>query len=361
MKKIGIVTFQESGNYGALLQAYALKNAIGELGYSADIINYHSKEKEGQYASFSLHRSALVNLNTLLSAGIAKKVNKCNDKFREEMLALDPKPLSREDMKDLNGSYDKFVCGSDQIWNPKSVKHDGTYFLDFVANPNQRVAYAPSVGVFTLDDKDVDFFRSGVEGIPHLSVREKSGAELIKRLTGKDALVVLDPSLLLKREQWESLAGENKRKRGYILLFMVGYSAKAVALAKTLAKQKNLDILTPIKTVRDYKDGFKSFIGGPLDFLNAIRYADYVITTSFHGLMFSTMFHKQFLIVEKSAAKNEGACRIHDFMEVTGLRYRIYSDKPDQMDAPINYNAVDRSVAALREQSIRYLSSSLEA
>ena len=361
MKKVGIVTFQESGNYGALLQAYALKTAIGELGYSAEVINYHSKEKEGQYASFSLHRSPLVNLNTLLSAGITKKVRGCNDAFRRDMLALKPEQLDREGMKGLNGSYDMFVCGSDQIWNPRSVKHDGTYFLDFVDDPARRVAYAPSVGISALDEKDLPFFRSGVEGIPHLSVREKSGAELIKQLTGKDALVVLDPTLLLRREKWEKLTGENKRKKGYILLFMVGYSPKAVALAKSLAKEKNLDVLTPIKTVRDYKDGFKSFLGGPLDFLNAIRHADYVITTSFHGLMFSTLFQKQFLIVEKSAAKNEGACRIHDFMDMTGLRDRIYADDPARIDDPIDYSAVELAVEGLRERSLQYLASSLEA
>lgn len=361
MKKIGIVTFQESGNYGALLQAYALKTAIGEFGYSADVINYHSKEKEGQYASFSLHRSPLVNLNTLLSAGITKKVKRSNDAFRRDMLGLKPEQLDRAGMKGLNGSYDKFVCGSDQIWNPKSVKHDGTYFLDFVDAPERRVAYAPSIGISVLDEKDIPFFRAGVEGVPYLSVREKSGAELIKQHTGRDALVAADPTLLLSREKWEALTGENQRKKGYILLFMVGYSPKAVALAKTLAKEKNLDVLTPIKTVRDYKDGFKSFIGGPLDFLNAIRYADCVITTSFHGLMFSTLFHKQFLIVEKSAAKNEGACRIHDFLEMTGMNDRIYADDPGRMDAAIDYSAVDRAVADLKERSIRYLASSLEA
>lgn len=361
MKKIGIVTFQESNNYGALLQAYALKRAVSELGYSPEVINYHCKEKEGQYSSFSLHRSPLVNLNTLLSVGITKKVKRCNDSFRREMLSLSPKLLDRDALHALNAAYDRFICGSDQIWNPRSTRHDGTYFLDFVDAAERRIAYAPSIGLSGIDEKDLDFFRQGVEGIAHLSVREKTGAELIARHTGREALVVSDPTLLLRREQWEALAGENRRKKGYILLFMVGYSPKAVSLAKELAKAKGLEVLTPIKTVRDYKDGFKSFIGGPLEFLNAIRYADCVITTSFHGLMFSTLFGKQFLIVEKSASKNEGASRLHDFMELTGLQDRIYHDDPKQMDAPIDYEAVNRAVERLRERSLQYLSSSLDA
>jgi hypothetical protein len=130
---------------------------------------------------------------------------------------------------------------------------------------------------------------------------------------------------------------------------------------KQLAKEKGLEVVTPIKTIRDLKDGFKPFAGGPLEFINEIRNASYVITTSFHGLMFSIIFHKKFLTVEKPASKSKTASRIDDFLSLANLSDRKFSGDMNAIDNEIDYRAVDSIIAAMRQDSLDFLKNSLHS
>lgn len=359
-KKVGIITFQESNNFGAMLQAYALRKKVGDLGYDASIINYHCVNKESQYSTnLSCKRSFLVNINILLSKRLYAKSERLFNEFRKRYLHIDTVKIQLDGLEKLNNEYAAFICGSDQVWNPESTLNDSTYFLDFVNDARKRIAYAPSVGVSSIREQDREFFINGVKGITHLSVREKSAASIIQALTNRTPKVVVDPTLFLCKNDWEKLIGEPISREKYILFYNLDYTKQVVKEVKEIAKRMGLPVLMPARTIRDYKDGFKCYSWGPLEFLSAIKNAEYVLTTSFHGMMMSIIFHKDFLVFDKKASKNKLSSRIDDFLEMMNVKERKFTGDYGILTRRIDYDALDKRINMVTEESLRYLSDSL--
>lgn len=361
MKKIAIITFQESNNFGAMLQAYGLKTAVEKNGCYAEIVNYHCRAKEDQYSTKpSKNRSFLVNMNILLSRNIYSKSSEMFDAFRRNYLGLSSHIVQFDELQALNGQYDAFICGSDQVWNPKSIKGDTTYFLSFVEDKRKRISYAPSVGLTSIPSEYRNMFAEGVKQISCLSVREATAAKIIKELVGLDAKVVVDPTLLIEQKQWEKIAGERVFKDDYILLYNLDYTPDVIRFAKQLSKRVGLPVLMPVRTVRDYKDGFKGCIWGPEEFLAAVRDAKYVITTSFHGMMMSVIFEKDFFVMDKKSGKNQLSSRIDDFLELAGLQNRKFKGDFSAITEKVDYSNVKKKLEPLIKESQCYLSEAIK-
>ena len=360
-KKVGIITFQESNNFGAMYQAYGLQTAIEELGYTPEIIDYHCIAKEAQYSNrFSKDRTILQNINVMLSFGIYKQSRIKFDLFREKYLLLSECKYDKRQLNGLNSCYDAFVCGSDQIWNPDSVKDDGTFFLDFVSNVDKKIPYAPSIGITVISEEYRDLWIKYFNNFVTLSVREQSGATVIEQMTGRKAQVVLDPTLLISKKKWESILEPRVYEKPYILLYNLDYTPAMVDFAKRASKETGLPVLLPVRTIRDYKDGFKCYVWSPQEFLSAIYGAEYVITNTYHGMIMSVIFHKKLIMFDKKCSKNATGKRMDDFLNMVNLSHRKSDGSLKILSEDIDYDKVDLRLEEEKKRSLTYLKESIK-
>lgn len=204
----------------------------------------------------------------------------------------DTPPIMSSQLSQLNNQFDLFIAGSDQIWNFAITRGDTAFLLDFVTDPQKKSSYAASFGFDYIDEAAKPVFARLLPQFTHLSVREQSGARLVKQITGKDVPVVLDPTLLLPREHWAAFAAQVPSK-GYVLLYLMNENDKIISFAKNLARQKGL----PIRCLSSNKlKGIPCVGGTPEEFVGYFQNAACVVTNSFHGLAFSINLHKEFFV-----------------------------------------------------------------
>lgn len=256
------------------------------------------------------------------------------------------------------GGYNKLITGSDQVWNFGNCKVDGTHFLNF-AEDYQKIAYAVSFGTDMVDEAHRTQIAEWISHIPFLSVREPRGVEIVKELTGRDAQLVLDPSLLISKEQWKSIATMPKQLN-YILVYIRERRSKLFNdTVRRLSQKTGLPVveLTPYR--RGNKIGKCVFCPGPREWLGYFLNAEYVITNSFHGMAFSLNFNKQFysLLLNNEPTNS----RINGLLEQFSLQERIITDNTvlDNINN-INYKETNALLQAKRESSMTFLTNALK-
>lgn len=363
--RIGMMTWFSYHNYGTVLQAYALQAVIRGLGYEPFLINYNpapnaSYQKNKRFAS-----RALSSLYRRLFRSPYYETEERSDafaRFIKERLSVDEAEVVADvEFERLADAFDAFVCGSDQIWSPRYFDH--RYFLSFVHTGKQRIAYAPSFGCENVGEYPVaGEIASLLSEFDYLSSRESSGCKIIESLCGKYAKHVLDPTLLLDKEDWlyEFHRGVGIGE-GYCLCYFLGGLEKNWEKARMIARKLGLEIVAIPMSKKDYKRGcsFKNPVG-PEDFISLFANASFVCTDSFHGLAFSALFGIDFAVFKRFSewdpySQNE---RILDFLR------RI--DCPDRLvDRSINevlscltvdeWGQVGDRIRCAREDSIEYL------
>lgn len=360
-KKVSTLTFQESHNFGALLQTYALAKKLEMLGCQAEIINYHSRAKEAFYGGgYNKKNSLAVNLNQKLSFALRKRRKKVMDAFRRDYLKLtDRVYVEQSDLKSYAEGRDYIVCGSDQIWNVNNINYDTAYFLDFVEDPAKKVAYAPSFGISDISG-DRDFYQKNLQGFEKLSVREKAGAEIVRDLTGRDVPVVLDPCMLLEAKDWNTIEKEPDIKEPYIFVYYIKYSRKLIEYAKKISKQTGYKVVFSARTIRDYKDGFKNINIDVPQFIGTIKRAEYVITNSFHGTVFSILYGKKFVVFSDTRKSHNTNSRMRDLLEGLELENRFYRDGEDVLLESWDCESVNKLLDRKRRASEQYLKDALD-
>lgn len=380
--KIGICACYATLNYGSMLQAYATQITINNLGYDSEFIVYR-KSSSISYKIKQLPR--LFNKNLLFDKSIAlqkklalkmhpeiKKKDKCRKeaflKFSKEYYVKFSKEyIGYEELKKGAKNYDSVVVGSDQLWTPGGLATN-FYNLMFVPDNINKVSYATSFGVSQIPWYQKKRTKEYLERINFLSVREIAGAKIIKELTGRDANVVVDPTLLLSLEEWnERIPLKHIVSEKYIFCYFLGKNLKHRDIAKQLQQKTGLKIVcTPyldsfVKSDKSFGD-YQLFDIGPNDFVNLIRGAEYVLTDSFHGSVFSIIYHKKFITLNRfSNGRQSRNSRIDSLCEVLGLSERRQCDDIfTNMDAEIDYTIVDEKLDEIRKSSIEYLRKSLE-
>ena len=357
MKKIGIITIQ-GDNYGATLQAVALNKIINSMGYSVENLNYNdlSRIRRGLSTPQRI-RNILWNVLKSFITGNAR--NNAFNTFRKRHLILSLKSWTSQDsLKKNPPEYDLYISGSDQIWNPDVINGDYNYLLDFVPPGKVKASYASSFGKNSIPKQHTEIYRRLLSNYQYLSVREASGKELIRQLTGKDAQVVLDPTLLLGSSQWEKMASNVKEKEKYILCYyMPGDKVVNKAIRKaslTLAKRTDLHIVNL---------GLKEYFGlvpwldcrikaGPDDFIRLFLDAEYIVTNSFHGAAFAVNFGKRlFVPVNGRIAEGEALhTRLTEFLKMMHREQSMWIvTKQD------NHDVLFESQEAQLEESLRIL------
>lgn len=357
---IGILTFHCADNYGAMLQAFGLKNHLLEKGLNVEIIDYRPPYMTGRHwwMPFIPARDFLYALKEWI---YHLQMGKSFFLRRNNMKSFRRKYLIEKGQKQIffmyqfrNLSYRCYIVGSDQIWNPDiTFGLRKAYFGAFESkNKKKVIAYAASLGGTELSGEYDDEFARLLRFVNAVSVREKEAVPYIKRFFQGDVTVVPDPVLLLKQEAWQKVEVLSGRS-GYILIYMTERNDTLIACAKKLSYIKKLPVIElrseagkgDITFITDY-------VAGPSEFLGYIHGADYVLTNSFHGIAFSIIYHKKF---QAFLHKSLGV-RLRNILEICELEDRICErGQRFDIDSDIEWNCVDRHLEEYIEAAEEFI------
>lgn len=309
--KVFTITYSFAQNCGAMLQAYALKEFLAQSGYDAQVINYRKFDKTLFYIPDTIkgiiRTMPYIIANVFKLFGHIRRILKYRF-FRNRYLNLTSLCADEADLKKLNLQGNTFITGSDQVWNVGNGVSKA-FYLQFVQKGKNTISYAASFGVRDIPERYRQESIDGLNNIRHLSVREQTGQEIVRNLTGKEAELVADPVFLLDKSVWDNLAGKRIKRKPYIFVYYGGDAALSVA--KKIQEQTGLCI------VHDVIDM------GPVEFINYIKYAEYVVCNSFHALAFSIIFGKKFYCLND---RGRGGERSYNLLEqIAAEKYCIKS------------------------------------
>lgn len=342
MKKVAIITFTYGNNYGQRLQNYALQNVLKK--YNLDVYTIPQRKK---IHNFKQKIKKIINLRFTICELYRSKLFELFDKeniiYYKHFIAE-----NLESFNVFNMFFDVFVVGSDQVWNPFSPDVNETFFLTF-AEKSKRIAYAPSFSVDELPIECIEKYKKYISGFDNdkISVREDRGADIIKNLGG-DSCVVLDPTLLVDKNIWGIVSKKPniQIKSGYILMYILGNDKKSSI--DRYAKNKGLEIII-------LKEGTKEFSKtGPAEFLYLIENAEYIITDSYHGTIFSILNHKQFRNISRETDEFCMKSRFLTLYDKLGIDpEEIYGE----IDSSylLDYNLIDEKIEHERKKSQHFL------
>lgn len=350
-KSTGILTLSAAQNYGAVLQAYSLCEYLNKNYSNTEIINFIPKfitDIKGKYSFFAVDKSNIFNMirSVLISIiGLPMAVMRTYrfDKFRKNYCRY-----SSESYRDIYSGkdYDVYVVGSDQVFNLRLTKNDINFFLPNIKD--KKVSYAASLGVSELSLEEAKILKENLTLFSELSIREKTGRRLVSELLDREIFQHIDPVFLHTRDEWCKLARERLIKNRYILIYTFRGFDKACAFATKIAP--DCQIVNITHSPRKKKGNTLSFrIAGPREFLSLIRFADYVITDSFHGMAFSILFEKKFNVLPFEGTSS----RMEDLLMAIGLDNRIIYEGSGETGA-IDYIRVDNFIQEERRRTKQY-------
>lgn len=340
-KKIGIITFSNGYNYGAILQAFALHDFFKDASCDPVIVDYKSERFKNRYkiSVFSLNLKRLFINLYLLPAELKKRIK--IDAFRKEHLRIEE--FNR--VVDTQELYHLFVTGSDQVWNPEITGMDDNFLLSWVTDNHKKASYAASIGTDQLKDNEEQVLKDYLSSFDrnNILVREDGAQKIVQQLTGYDTTVVCDPTLLLSSDKWKALASKINSK-GYVLVYLFRTTKEKESRIIELANSKGLDIKWIRNPLRkneriDYVNGL-----GIEEWLGYFLNANYVVTDSYHGMMFSLIFNKNFTVL--SLGEDKSNDRFTTVLRRLDLMGRMNMDCDEWDTADIDYSAVKKKIDA---------------
>lgn len=390
--RIGIITFVKCDNYGAELQAYALQKKLNLLGYDTEVINLE-KEKGVIESSFSSYKNAILNRYKQygLIKGSLKIIELIKDKYnaRKAFAANSDKVKERhkifelffndyikhstkfytlEEMRNIQSlPYNVLIAGSDQIWNYMQTRYLDVFFL-MMANrwETKKISYAASFSVSSIPQSKRAMYKQYLENMDAISVREITGIDIVKNCSNCKAVTVLDPTLLLNRNEWIEYIGKKdylpKNKR-YVVIYTLSGSHYIYTLAKKIAKKLEAEVINIKLSFSKIKgdDGITHiWNAGPREFISIFSQAVYVITDSFHGTAFSINFNIPFTTLLNPASNINS--RALSILKLTGTESRLIYDngenkEPDTLN--IDFTPINKIIEKNREKSLKFIKENL--
>lgn len=374
MKKIGIITiYNGSINYGGNLQSYALTKRLLNDNYIAEQISFNPK-------SISVRKNSLfkkiMNLPKILSNIIKlKKSSSVNtikklafENFNKRIIPHSEKVYNRENINECVENYDAFITGSDQVWN--FAWYNPEFFLDFVPSSKKKISYSASIGRDSLTEEQKEVFKNSLKDFDAVSVREPSSIKLIEDLSPVPVVSTLDPTLLLEREDWDKVSSKRLIEEDYIFCYFLGNYKKTRKLVNEFAKKYELKIaFIPYMSGVALSDGkfgdYRLVDASPEDFISLIKHAKYIFTDSFHAVVFSHIYGKEFFVFnrDKRALMNG---RIKDITSLFACQER-YCDTNEKMAlsyieglSPLDYTRETDEFLTKKRESIEFLENNLK-
>jgi hypothetical protein len=363
-QKVALLSFHNAINYGACLQAYALQTAVQDMGIACEYLNYCNQRRQEGYDMGARMRKALRrrDVKTLVRTlcGLpfaAARKRKFARFYRAHVKTTQHIYRTCDELAAVQNAYDKFVVGSDQVWNDAHNGADPAYFLAFTQDTQKTVSYASSFGASSIPPEDQARYARLLGHIGCLSTREMRGVQLIAQLTGRAAHMVLDPVFLLEPAQWLKLLPAQKRMKPYTFYYLNAQFELAEFARRTGYQDRRRYILSSAVTLSDFaKKGQRvTFAMSPQQFLAQIYHAELVVTTSFHCLAFAILFQKPFVaVLSGDAGRDE---RLLNLLQITHLESRIFTGGMQKGDvlAAIDYADVFARLKPYVAHSHRFL------
>ena len=364
--KVGILTFHRALNYGAVLQAYALKTVIAEKGHNAEVVDYRNEVIESlyDYPGFFKHKGLKNKIKYLVYSRKERLQRARFEEFRKNYLGLvDSRIYTKDNISEANKNYDTFLVGSDQVWNPDAHDFDDNFFLSFASEKRKRHSYAASFGVESIDAKHFEKCKDLVSGFSVCSVRETQGIDVLNSLGKTEARVDLDPSLLLDKTNWQRNLNLAEPKEKYVLLYSFALTNRQKDMLRYCYKMgyKVKMIGKTLKNPFDFPCEFVSAVS-PVDFVQLFYGASFVVTNSFHGTAFAINFCKP-LAVELLPSGSKVNSRLVNILSLVSLDNRLLSDSiscEQIYNNSIDWECVKSKLQEMRASSIKYLEECLD-
>lgn len=389
--RIGIITFVKCDNYGAELQAYALQKKLNMLGYDAEVVNLEKQKKNlagfqtmkkailNRYKQYGIYKGCISVLNLIINKYLDKRALQNNTKqiiekhelfvkFFNEYIKHSACYYTLKSIYTKELPYDVFIAGSDQIWNYMQTDFLDVYFLMFANRLSARkIAYAGSFSVPDIPIGLLSRYRELINNLDYISVREIDAKTIIKDCAGKDAEVVLDPTLMINKEEWIKYVSNTSyiiKQERFVLIYTLSGSHYIYSLAKNIAKRLNANVLNINNNYRR-TTGDEGVIhiydAGPREFITLFSKAVYVITDSFHGTAFSINFNIPFTTLLNPASNMNS--RALSILEITKLKNRIIWDNGKKVfpeSLVVDFTIANSIVEEEKKKSLCFLTNALK-
>lgn len=365
--KVALLSFHNASNYGAALQAYALQKVIEAEGIECPYIDYQNFHRAHAYDMAYHIKDSLRKKNFKAAIAyilgypfIELRNRNFRDFFKKNLKVTNRVYSSSAEAKELNGIYDKFIVGSDQVWNNVNNGQDFAFLLDFVDDDKKKISYSSSFGLSEIPANLVSDYKKNLEKIYYLSVREEIGVRIVKNLTGRIAKLVVDPVFLVPFDDWKRLTHDISEK------FIFNYNNNDGLFNEfcnkfgycDFGKVYKLSRSTTIPDLFNPSVRVKYFMH-PLEFLSVINSSELIFTDSFHCIAFAIIFRKDFVVaLTNNYGKDE---RLVNILKEFGLENRIFTDKMTKADisTPIDYDSVYAKLLPFISESKKFLFNSI--
>lgn len=363
--KIGILTFHNSRNYGAVLQAYGLKESLSGMGHTVEVIDYRTPAIVKRKTPFALNNfiknpARYLTLFFNIYVGYRKKVNNFK-RFETALLNVSRHQYLPDDIS--NSDFDAIIIGSDQVWSP-IITHgpDPVYWGAYKPTNAKLLAYAASS--CAIDKLETEEFKNVGEWLRRfdaISVREERLKKYVEEKSSQNARVVLDPTLLAGKEIFEKITAPRIIQERYVFLYHVERTSKLINIAKKVANKYNAKLVTlgtnSITHVLRHRERDVIYLNASVEeMLSLIKYAECVVALSFHGTALSILFEKDFYSV-----KGKNTDRVYNLVKPLEISpNRIVEDPEEIVFDHIDYEYVTEKLGVLREKSFDWLCNALK-
>ena len=345
MKNV-VLTFHKEVNYGAIFQTLALQTVLKRYGDAA-VLNFEMKKKKKNVSLQSIvYKFAEVKKSHILQRFLKKNVN------------FTSKVNSISDIQNICKDCNNLFVGSDQVW-AKDIVDDyfNIYTLNFDLKFNtNKISYAASMGKEDINQNDMDILTKSLNNYKSISVREESTKEILNKQGLKNVTVTLDPTLLLKSDQWDEFSVNDIKYSNYIFVYMLEIKKDIIDSVKTLRDKTNMKVICLNNKNHFGENTICLPFCSPKMFLALVKNANYVITNSFHGTCFSILYNKCFgvhLHTTKSVRQIE-------LLEKLGLNCAVINNDISKiMNMDYDYYNVNKKLDKLRRESISFIQKSL--
>lgn len=347
-KRVGLLTYHHTTNFGSLLQSYALYRTVINMGFDCEVIDYRNSAVESRefikrfYNCNNLHELK----GHLKYGGYKKKKAKAFSEFLLEKIKISEKSYSLENISEVNDIYDCFLIGSDLVWDFSINGHDTTYMLDFAKNDVSKLAYASSVGSLWQGEEKKDVITL-LNKFNAIGVRESAICDMLKSELIIPVEFVCDPTMLFSPREWDEMTEKRLIKHEYVLCYMADENLSMYKDAIEFGKRHGLPVyLISYDWVPKHMIPIRPYQVG--EFLSLIKYANTIFTASYHGLLFSLYFQKNFYYYNRGWKE-----RMKSISSYLGLSGREHWKGEDEDN--LDYNRITSSIEELRKQSLNIL------
>lgn len=367
-RKVGVITLHNSPNYGSCLQTYATQVVLARVGANAEIIDYYRKDAIPENEVDRALNGQLVKKMPIFKVPGVKQIAKIPvsrmvarrraplDEFRHSRLSLTERSYYSAEELDANPPVADIYCtGSDQVWN--SIWNNGfdrAFYLSFAPEGKRKIAYAASIGKAKLEDWEAEPMRKALSSYSCISVREQEAADLLESIGVHGAVPVIDPTLMLNRDDWEEIADGWVSPEPYILVYQLNRNAEFDSYVQKVAKKTGLKVMRIAYGVHEKRSGENAVVCPSVGrFLSLFLGAEIVITDSFHGTAYSVNLGKKFVAI--SPGRFNG--RIANLLAMTGLEdHWLQSFKNLELaEASFNHGSVKNVLDSKRRKATVFL------